>query len=69
VPTENIVIRAMIICSIILLIIVLSYYPPQFAVIPIVFIVMSTATDILMPRDKELLKRSGGLFLRRLSLE
>jgi hypothetical protein len=59
VPIEKIIIRMLIAIAVVAIIIVLTFYPPSYALPPVVFLIMCFAAEFALPNDSK--KEAKGL--------
>jgi len=59
VPIEKIIVRMLIAIAVVAIIIVLTFYPPSYALPPVVFLIMCFAAEFALPNDSK--KEAKGL--------
>ncbi len=58
-PIEKIIVRMLIAIAVVAIIIVLTFYPPSYALPPVVFLIMCFAAEFALPNDSK--KEAKGL--------
>ena len=58
-PIEKIIVRMLIAIAVVAIIIILTFYPPSYALPPVVFLIMCFAAEFALPNDSK--KEAKGL--------